>query len=379
MLISSPNLSSISIRAFIFFLIFSVSFLASSLLSDAEPQKIHFRFPNLYPEGLAWDPLTQQFFLGSLRQRTIVAVTDAVTAETFIFDSSLPENVSFVGLSVDSINRRLLAVVHAANTLSPFNALAAYDLRSRQRLFLSVLPTADSDDCESNRAIANDVAVDDEGDAYVTNSAGNYIWKVNDEGEASIFSRSPQYAAHPVDRDTSYSSCGLNGIAYVGKGYLLVVQSNTGKMFKVDANDGTGRLVQLSEDLMGADDIALRSDGVVLVVSPVNKLWYLKSEDNWTEGAVFDKINLDLKRFPTSVVVGEGNRAYVGYGYVDEGIIGNSSRQSFSVEEVRSEKSESNHTWRMLALIGVGLACSYITLFGGFRSRGLFNKREKVH
>ncbi|KAI9085528.1 hypothetical protein K1719_032371 [Acacia pycnantha] len=193
--------------------------------------------------------------------------------------------------------------------LPPFNVLAAYDLRTRQQLFLSVLPTADSDDSRSNRPIANDIA----------------------------------YTAHPVDCNTSYSYCGLNGIAYVSKGYLLVVQSNTGKMFKVDANDGTATLVQLNEDLMGADDIALRSDGVVLVVSPVNKLWYLKSQDAWTEGVVFDKISIDFQRFPTSVVVMEGNGAYVGYGHVEEGIMGNSSREIFSIEEVRSKKSKNKH------------------------------------
>ncbi|KAI9072360.1 hypothetical protein K1719_045669 [Acacia pycnantha] len=41
---------------------------------------------------------------------------------------------------MDSINRRLLAIVHAIEPLPPFNALAAYDLHTFQRLFLSVLP-----------------------------------------------------------------------------------------------------------------------------------------------------------------------------------------------------------------------------------------------
>ncbi|XP_054779301.1 uncharacterized protein LOC129287132 [Prosopis cineraria] len=357
---------------FFIFLIFGVSFFPALLLFHPTPHKIHFRFPNLYPEGLAWDPLTRHFFAGSLNQRIIAAVTHAGVSETFIFDSSLPENVSFIGLSVDSVNRRLLAVVHSIEPLPPFDALAAYDLRTRQRLFLSVLP----DDGGAGRPIANDVTVDDEGNAYVTNSAGSYIWKVNGKGEASIFSRSPQYTAHPVDRDVQYNNCGLNGITYVGKGYLLVVQSNTGKMFKVDARDGTARLVKLNEDLMGADDIALRNDGVVLVVSPVNKLWYMKSQHNWTEGRVFDKINLDLERFPTSVVVGEGNMAYVGYGHVDEGIMGNSWRESFSIEEVRSKKDENSHIWMVLILVGMGLV-SFMIL--RLKTPRPVNKGKKVN
>ncbi|KAK4279821.1 hypothetical protein QN277_011534 [Acacia crassicarpa] len=368
---------SMSIITFIIFflLVFGLSlFFPTSFLFHPKPHKIHFRFPNLYPEGLAWDPLTHQFYVGSLRQRIIAAVTDTGVSETFIFDSSLPENVTFLGLTVDSPNRRLLAAVHAMEPLPPFNALAAYDLTSRQRIFLSILP---DDGGGSGRPTANDVSVDDEGNAYVTNSGGNYIWKVNYRGEASIFSRSPQFTAHPVDRNAPHSYCGLNGIAYVSKGYFLVVQSNTGKMFKVDANDGAARLVKVKEDLMVADDVVL-ADDAVLVVSPVNKLWYLRSEDSWGEGDLYDEIDLDLERFPTSLVVGGGKRTYVVYGHVEEGMMGISGREIFSIEEVRSRKSESGNSqiWRVLVLIGMGLALTFIWRL---QKLWLVNKGKKVN
>ena len=127
-------------------------------------------------------------------------------------------------------------------------------------------------------------------------------------------------------------------------------------MFKVDAEDGTARLVLLNEDLIGADGVALRGDGVVLVVSPVTgKAWFLKSNDGWGEAVVFDKIDLDLEGFPTSVIVGERDRAYVLYGRVNEGIWGNSERESFAIEEVRSPKeSEGENVW-MYVMVGVGL------------------------
>ncbi|KAE8037928.1 hypothetical protein FH972_010478 [Carpinus fangiana] len=72
----------------------------------------------------------------------------------------------------------------------------------------------------------------------------NYTWKVKANGEASIFSRSRAFTVHPVDRDSLFSYCGLNEIAYVSKGYLLVVQSNTGKMFKVVGSGGQGVCVK---------------------------------------------------------------------------------------------------------------------------------------
>ncbi|KAF7811242.1 SMP-30/Gluconolactonase/LRE-like region [Senna tora] len=352
---SNHPLLSIILLFFFFFLLIPTSLLARN------SHTINFRSPNLYPQALAWDPSAQHFLVGSLHQRIISAVSDAGVIETLISDPSLPENVTVSGLAVDSLKKRLLAVIHARDPLPPFNALAAYDLRSRQRLFLSVLDSsAAADDDGATRPIASKVAVDYKGNAYVTNSAGNYIWKVDENGEASIFSRSPQYTAHTVDPDAPYSSSssstGLNGIAYVSKGYLLVVQSSTGKMFKVDEIDGRAKLVLLNDDLKGAYDIAIRSDGVVFVVSPVNTMWALKSQDSWGEGVVYDKIEIDSERFPTSVVVGESDRVYVLYGHVNEGtMVENSVRESFSIQEMRSQKEgEDENVW-IFVLIGFGL------------------------
>ncbi|KAF9689899.1 hypothetical protein SADUNF_Sadunf01G0140300 [Salix dunnii] len=350
--------SIITLQLLLFFIVVPIPSLAK------KPHAIHFRSPNLYPEGLAYDPSARHFIVGSLHHRTLHSVSDAGVIETIISDPSLPPNTTILGLAVDKFNNRLLAAIHSNPPLPTFNALAAYDLRSRQRLFLSLLSSTPSDD--NLRPVANAVTVDFKGNAYVTNSLGypegNFIWKVNPEGEASIFSRSPLYTQFPVDRDAPHSYCGLNGIAYASKGYLLVVQSNTGKLFKVDAHDGTAQNVLLSEDLPLADGIAIRGDGVVLVVSH-EKLWFLKSDDSWGEGVVYDKTDLDVERFATSVVVGREERAYVLYGSVLEGLTGKGGREWFGIEEVRSEKdNEDEKTW-VYVLIGLGLACLLIWRF----------------
>ncbi|XP_065873497.1 uncharacterized protein [Euphorbia lathyris] len=340
-----------------------------------KPHTINFHAPNLYPEGIAYDPSAQHFILGSLRNRTFYSVSDAAVVHTLISDPTLPPNTSIVGLAVDSLQNRLLAVVHSIAPLPPFNALAAYNLRSGQRIFLSLLPDAVPE--TTSRAVANAVAVDFKGNAYVTNSLGNsegnFIWKVNAQGEASIFSRSPTFNRYPVDPDAPFSFCGLNGIAYVSKGYLLVVQSNTGKMFKVDEEDGTARTVLLSEDLDLADGVAVRRDGVVLVVSP-NKLWFLKSDDSWGEGVVYDKIDLDYEKFATSVTVGREDRAYVIYGRVVEGILGKGGREWFDIEEVQSVRESKEEKVWVYVLLGLGLAYFF---FWRFQMKHLVKSLDK--
>ncbi|MED6106074.1 hypothetical protein PIB30_001467 [Stylosanthes scabra] len=351
MLFLSPKQSIFLIPIFVIAIIQTVPILARNA------HVINFRSPNLYPESLAWDPQAQHFLLGSLRQRLIASVSDAGVVETFISDTDLPDGASILGLAVDIYRYRILAVVHHHhnNNLPPFNALAAYDPRTRQRIFLSSLPSSSED---TSPAAANDVAVDYDGNAFVTNSAGNYIWKVTADGEASIFSRSRLFTANlPATENNNSHILGLNGIAYVSKGYLLVVQSCTGKLFKVDAFDGTARAVILSEDVVGADDIALRRDGqVASAVSPVNKMWFLKSEDSWAEGVVFDRLELDLWRFPTAVTVGEYGRVYVLYGHLDEGRAGDSVREGFGIAEMRSKREgQDDSTW-LFVLVGMGFA-----------------------
>lgn len=155
----------------------------------AFPREIHvinFRSPNLYPESLAWDPGAHHFIASSLRNPSLVSISSTAAVDTLISDPSLPAKSCFLGVTVDPFHNRILAVVYSNLPLSSFNGLAAYDLQSRHRLFLTPL----SDPYSTNTAAgANDVAVDPNGNAYVTNSASNFIWKVNPEGERSIFSR----------------------------------------------------------------------------------------------------------------------------------------------------------------------------------------------
>ncbi|KAL5062767.1 hypothetical protein RYX36_024504, partial [Vicia faba] len=73
----------------------------------------------------------------SLRRHTISSISDAGIIETLISDTSLPENVTVEGITVDSRNNRVLAVIHAVKPLPPFNTLAAYDFKSGNRIFLS--------------------------------------------------------------------------------------------------------------------------------------------------------------------------------------------------------------------------------------------------
>ncbi|PSR88179.1 Protein STRICTOSIDINE SYNTHASE-LIKE 3 like [Actinidia chinensis var. chinensis] len=331
------------ITIFSFFLILFVG-----LISARKPHVINFRSPNLYPESVSWDPSAQHFVVGSFRNRTLHSVSDAAVVDTLVYDPNLPPNSTILGVTVDNSRRRLLATVNSMPPLPAFTALAAYDLRSpdRQRLFLT--PLHDPSAADEDRPVANDVTVDFSGNAFVTNSAGNFIWK-------------------------KYSFCGINGVVYISNGYLLAVQSNTGKMFKVNADDGTAQTVLLNKDLTFADGIAVRSDGVVVVVSHL-KAYFIKSDDSWSEGVVFDETALEAERFATSVTIGGGDRVYVLYGHVDEGQWGNVERETFRIVEIESDKEQKEDSVWIYVLVGLGFA---YFCFWRFQMRQLVTNMNK--
>ncbi|KAG8382782.1 hypothetical protein BUALT_Bualt05G0113100 [Buddleja alternifolia] len=332
-----------------------------------KPHVINFRSPNLYPESFTWDPKSDHFVVGSLLHRQLTSVSDAGVVSTLLTDDSLPSNSSFLGISLDPRHHRLLTVVHLSSP--PFSALAAYHLPTFRRLFLTPL----HDSSSSSQTLANDVAVDYSGNAYVTDSSNDVIFKVTEQGEASILSRSNAFKPGSVDRTVFYHNCGLNGVVYNSKGYLLVTQSNTGKLFKVNVDDGTARKVILNKDLTAADGIALRKDGVVLVVS-ASKLFFIKSDDSWSEGVVFDETALDEERQASAVAVGAEDRVYVLYGHIYEGEKGNSEREVFGIAEVESEKESAEENVWIFVLIGLGLA---YFLFWRFQMKQLFHNMNK--
>lgn len=150
-------------------------------------------------------------------------------------------------------------------------------------------------------------------------------------------------------REELAPDCGLNGIVYVGNGDLLVVQSNTGKLYRVDATDGTASLVQLPTDLTGADGVAIDGAGAVAVVSR-HTAWLLISSDGWSSAAVEKEAVMDVGRFSTSVAVRDG-RFYALYGRIGDWLQGGADQEEFTIEEIEwKEKKHKNGIFLMLLM-----------------------------
>jgi DNA-binding beta-propeller fold protein YncE len=130
--------------------------------------------PELIPEGIAWDPKTGDFFVGSLYKKKIVRVDREGRARDFT-TTGQDGLEDVLGLTVDAPRRTLWACTAASGRAGPGagrSGLLAYDLDS------GTLRRAAWLDNKDGRHLVNDVAVTAAGEAYVTDSDAATLWKL---------------------------------------------------------------------------------------------------------------------------------------------------------------------------------------------------------
>jgi sugar lactone lactonase YvrE len=236
------------------------------------PDQIQFARSGLYPEGVVFDQFNNRFLVSSLTTGTIGAVTFDGTYTPFIQDAALPATA---GLEIDEARKQVLAVV--SSLTASVAKLGIYDLYTGGRIQLvdlgALRPGAGH--------FANDVAVDAQGNRYVTDSFSPIIYKVDRYGNASVFFENEKYATAP-------GQFGFNGIEYNKNGFLIVAFSAGGKLLKIPVDDTASYSeIQLEASIVSPDGLLMSSNGKDLIVvdnknlgAPMEVL-YLTSNDKW--------------------------------------------------------------------------------------------------
>jgi len=229
------------------------------------------------PEGVEYDQAHRRLLTGSLAEGTIFEIGSDGSVTPFITDAEL---VSSVGIEADEPHDRLLVTNSDSavfgGTATGQSKLGVYSLTTGERLAmvdLGALLPAD------RPFFANDVTVDDAGNAYVTDTQRNVIYRVAADYTPSVF-----YSFRAID------NLALNGIVYHPDGYLLVADLGNGAIYKtpIDAPSAT-TLVAVPEPLNGIDGLVWRADGalgVVQNVSPGGRVTALTSNDAWASAQV---------------------------------------------------------------------------------------------
>lgn len=275
--------------------------------SKTIPHRIDFTVPGLYPEGISLDEKNNRFLVTSLTTGNIGAVAFDGSYSVF---SQEPVPGAAIGLEIDEARKRVLVAV-SNPALGNVAQLAIYDLRTGELQQLVNLLEAGGGAAN----FANDIALDPQGNAYVTNSFSPIIYKVDRSGNVSVFFQNSDFATGP-------GGFGFNGIAYQNSGYLIVAFSAQNKLIRIPVdNPSTYTEVQLNAPLQGPDGLLLSKDGKQLVVvsnaggSPAGRVSFFASDDKFMTATLTDTFPTGPV-FPTTAT-SDGKNVYVLYAYLN--------------------------------------------------------------
>ena len=297
---TTPNLRKRSVR-FIGGMALTAALLAPNLVSAAD---ITFKAPQAFPESITWSARQHVFMVGSVRYGTVGKITPDGHYKEFIHDDRL---ISTLGLFVDD-RRNTLWVTNSdpgigghtnAGTKGKLAAIATYDATTGQ-------PRAYYDLSSINRGahLANDLALDADGNVYVTDSFAPIVYRVDTHGQMSVWAHDPRFMTG--------DGFNLNGIAMHPDGYLIVGNYNSGVLFKIDTHDPSKiEQITLPEALKGADGFDLVDLQHLIVVQNqgIDRIVELVSTDGWRT-ATIGRVQKSEHSMPTAAVTRNG-KVYV--------------------------------------------------------------------
>jgi len=288
---------------------------AGSLKSIASPETIKIEGIAQNPEGIEFNKKDNTFLLSSLNADPIIKVSFDGTYKPFTSGQKFP--LSTAGLQIDYKRNRLLAAGFNGTELfdkdpatKGTSYLRIYNLETgaiEKDINLSFLvPNASA-------YFANDIAVDNEGNVYISDWYAHIIYKVDLDGKPSIF----------WTNETGIPS-GPNGLDFHPDGYLLVSILNVNDkwlyadygLVKIPVNDPkSAKVVKISNSgYTGFDGMFINFKGNVVGVtnngkSPGGNMFIeLSSKNDWKTAKV---INAKAITASTTVAVTPENKQYV--------------------------------------------------------------------
>ncbi len=195
---------------------------AAQSSEEVSLEPIFIEYQGLMPEGIEYDVSNDRFILGSgaITSGSIFSVEFDGSISLLVEDEDLSMTL---GVHIDQLNNRLLAVNFDPALMMGQTAdlssmgLAAYDMETWERIYFTSFASFVK---EGSGLLPNDVTVDSDGNAYVTDSASPTIYKIDADGNASIFIRDNRLQS-PIFNEQA-PAIAMNGIDYHPDGYLLV-------------------------------------------------------------------------------------------------------------------------------------------------------------
>lgn len=242
-----------------------------------------------FPEGIAIGR-GSTFYTGSLVDGAIYR-GDLITGEGGVFIEGQPGLLA-IGMDIHRRSRQLFVAGGPAGTIRVYN-------------------TDDGslvDDVELGPGFINDVILTRRA-AYVTNSFAPELYKIPLD-EDGLISGSPRVIRLKGDFEFVPGAFNTNGIEFVDPQTLIIVNSTTGKLYKVDIGSGRTREIDTGGEAVNGDGLVLIGRTLYAVVGGRNEVVELRLTRNYLNARVNDVISSGLFDVPTTADV-RGQKIYV--------------------------------------------------------------------
>jgi sugar lactone lactonase YvrE len=265
---------------------------------------------NFFPEGIEYDAQNGRFLVGSTADGGVYTVADNGDLTQLIQDEHL---TATVGLHIDASRGRLLV----ASNGKP-EGLGIYNLNDGSPIAYVDLASLTPD----AQHFINDVAVDKDGNAYVTDSYAGVIYRVTPDGKADIFLDDPSFK----------QQFALNGIDYDPAGYLVAVRAPD--LIRIPLDDPKSfAKIDSEADFSNADGLYFAKDGLLIVVANQRgKVYAVTSDDQFKTASVMGEFDAGTN-FPTTATA-RGGEVYVLYAHLDKQQAG---QKDFTIQKVTFE------------------------------------------
>lgn len=289
---------------------------AAQVTPEATPsgQTVAYEIPGerVFPEGIAYDPSTGRFYVGSTENGAVYrSDLESGVVELFLTPGE-DDRTEVTGLKVDAAGRLIVCGRRTGRIFVYDTATGGLLARFSNGL--------------SDGTLINDAAITPAA-AYVTDSFAPSVYRIDlaalPAGDAAAAAPAADGSEQEIEIFLDFTGTALeyveddfnaNGIVASPDGeFLLVVQFNTGRLYRIEVATRTvAEVVLTGGDLRGGDGMALDGTTLWALLDTTGELVRVEMNEALTEGEIVTRFIDPTFDYPTTLaLVGDGTALVV--------------------------------------------------------------------
>lgn len=255
----------------------------------------------VFPEGIAYQASTGDFYVSSTTDGAIFRGNVAQPEARVWLAGGTEGLTGSRGMKVDARGRLLVSA-------GPQGMVFVFDTASGQlinKFSTGVMPS-----------FVNDVTIAPDGKAYFTDSQSPFLYRLGETAQGALTLEKWIDVRPAITYTQGFN---LGGIVATPDGrYLLVVQGNVGKLYRIDLASKAIAEVDLGgESLLNADGMYLDGQTLWVIRNSDRLLVTVRMGDDFASGQVLSSVADPSFKFPTTLALANNNRLLVVNGQFD--------------------------------------------------------------